>query len=78
MPSGTYMQVDVMCPFYKTDGNRPSFIQCEGINDKNVISIKFSKLEYKNKYMLDFCIRNYCGCKIYKVVNEQYEEENND
>ena len=72
MPSGSYKQSDVRCPFYRCDTNRPTAIQCEGVEDSNKISLQFGNLADKKEYMDRFCIKGYEYCRVFRAVYEQY------
>lgn len=74
MPSGSYKQSDVQCPFYRSDTNRPTAIQCEGVEDSNKISLLFRNLADKKEYMDRFCIKGYEYCRVFRAVYEQYRE----
>lgn len=73
MPSGSYKQSVVKCPFYISDITQPPNLFCEGIEKDNTIALRFRKNENKNHYMDTFCIADYSRCKIFKLVNEKYE-----
>lgn len=74
MPSGSYKQVDVQCPFYKTDDGKLR-ITCEGIIDDSSLSLVY---HYKSDYeiqIMEFCCKHYHSCKIYRMLMGKYEEE---
>lgn len=76
MPSGSYLQVNVLCPFYALDVNRPSYIQCEGVEPTNTLAIKFKNKSDKNEYMKKYCMtHHYERCRVFKAVYEQYRED---
>lgn len=75
MPSGSYKQSDVRCPFYRCDTNRPSVIQCEGVEENNKISLFFKNIADKKDYMGRFCMKyEYDRCRVFHAVYEQYRE----
>ena len=47
MSSGSYIQVDVLCPFYRSDTSRPVKIICEGIANAIFCHYLF-KIKMKN------------------------------
>lgn len=76
MPSGSYLQVNVLCPFYALDVNRPSYIQCEGIDDTNMLALKFRNKTNKNEYMKKYCMsQHYERCLLYQAAYEKYKNE---
>ncbi len=67
MPSGSYKQVDVGCPFYKhDDGHRR--ITCEGITDDSNISQRFFRQQSYEQHMNIFCCDRYICCEIYRML----------
>lgn len=72
--SGSYLQADVKCPFYIKDtiGQCSSLI-CEGIKDKTQLRLVFRHIEDKLPYMNTYCNAQYSNCKLYRIINEQYE-----
>ena len=72
MPSGTYKQVYVKCPFYQYDENMK--ITCEGvITNSSLRTIFHSPVEY-NDYMKEYCSLRYNDCPIARLLDEQYDE----
>lgn len=74
MSSGSFMQADVLCPFYLTDTDKPINIRCEGISDDNRLVLNFRHKNEKLTHMKAFCTDNYCGCVLFKAINEKYED----
>ena len=74
MPSGSYMQVYVRCPFYKfDDGNRR--ITCEGIiEDSSLALIYHKKADYETQ-IRTFCCQHYARCEVYCLLMNKYDEE---
>lgn len=73
MASGSYIQVDVLCPFYRSDTNRPTAIQCEGVESSNKLSLRFKNIADKKEYMGRFCTTcDYDRCRVFRAVYEQY------
>lgn len=74
MPSGSYKQTDVKCPFYKFDDGRHRII-CEGIVEDSSLALVF---RFKNDWetQIDvFCCRDYKKCEVYRMLMEKYEED---
>lgn len=74
MPSGSYIQADVLCPFYMTDTCRPVSIKCEGISDNNNLTLTFRLKDDKISYMREFCTSCYKNCYLYKIIYDKYDE----
>ena len=75
MPSGSYKQVYVQCPFYKHDDGRRS-ITCEGLIDKSKIILSYITRRNYETQILTFCCEHYKKCEIYRMLMEsKYEEE---
>lgn len=75
MPSGSYNQVYVQCPFYKEDDGR-SFIKCEGFGNARYSQQKFhTKAEYETQ-MYVFCCKHHKKCEYYRMLMKtKYDEE---
>ena len=75
MPSGSYNQVYVQCPFYKEDDGRLSII-CEGFGDARYLKqMYYNKAQYAKQIGV-FCCENYKRCEVYRVLMEtKYDEE---
>lgn len=75
MPSGSYYQVYVQCPFYKEDDGKSSIV-CEGFGDARYLKqMYFNKAQYTRQMMV-FCCENYKRCEVYRVIMEtKYDEE---
>lgn len=72
MPSGTYKQVYVKCPFYQYDENMK--ITCEGfVIDSSLRLIFHSPADYNN-YIGHYCSNRYHDCPIAKLLDNQYDE----
>ena len=75
MPSGSYRQVEVKCPFYKYDDGKRRIV-CEGAftGDDSLASI----FRYKERYdvqMDKHCCHDYTRCGIYQMLLKKYEGE---
>lgn len=74
MASGSFLQVDVKCPYYQSDNGRDRII-CEGIiPGTNTQSFYYMGLEFK-KHMQIFCTDRYWNCEICQALDQKYEEE---
>jgi len=74
MPSGSYKQADVKCPFYKFDDGKRR-ITCEGMIDDSSVALIYRK---KSDYLTQidvFCCEYYTNCEVYRMLMEKYEEE---
>ena len=74
MPSGSYKQADVKCPFYRFDDGKRR-ITCEGmIEDSSVALIYRKKSDYLTQIDV-FCCEHYKKCEVYRILMEKYEED---
>lgn len=74
MPSGSYKQVYVQCPFYKFDDGKRC-ITCEGLVDKSSISLTYlNKHDYEIQINV-FCCEHYKKCEVYKLLMDKYQNE---
>lgn len=74
MPSGSFRQIDVQCPFYKHDDGKRR-ITCEGLVDRSSLSLTYlSKKDYEIQ-IETFCCEHYKKCEVYRMLMEKYEEE---
>ena len=74
MPSGSYLQAYVQCPFYKYDDGKHR-ITCEGIVDNSTLSLNYNhKKDYKTQITV-FCCEHYKNCEVYRLLMEKYQEE---
>ena len=75
MPSGSYRQADVRCPFYKFDDGKRR-ITCEGIIEDSSLALIFhNKFDYE-KQITVFCCDYYKYCEVYRMLMKKYEEDN--
>lgn len=74
MPSGSYKQIYVQCPFYKYDDGR-RHITCEGLVDKSSIVLSYLTRTDYDKQLLIFCCEHYEKCEVYRMLMQKYEEE---
>ena len=79
MPSGSFKQTDVKCPFYKYDDGKKR-ITCEGLigskEDSSLALIYRQKQDYERQ-INTFCCSHYTKCEVYRILmREKYEEDN--
>lgn len=74
MPSGSFKQSDVLCPFYKHDDGKRKII-CEGITERSSVALVFcDKADYEKQIEL-FCCKHYKNCEIYRALIAKYEDD---
>ncbi|MBO5836273.1 MAG: hypothetical protein J6Q92_00080 [Oscillospiraceae bacterium] len=74
MPSGSYRQADVQCPFYKYDDGRRR-ITCEGIIDKSSIALIYLTRKDFDIQLLTFCCEHYKRCEVYTMLAAKYDDD---
>ncbi len=75
MPSGSFRQADVQCPFYQYDDGRRR-ITCEGIIDKGTLTLNFRTIKDYETQIDNFCCVYYKKCEIYRMLMEnKYDDE---
>lgn len=73
MSSGSYKQVDVVCPYYvRDDGKRR--ITCEGLVESGHISLFYTHKDDYHRQMRTFCCKYYQRCEIYQALRSIYDE----
>ena len=75
MSSGSYVKVDVRCPFFRGDDGRQRIV-CEGIADKSVLITRFATKADWDIQIRTFCCRYYGRCEIYRMLMENKYGEN--
>ena len=74
MPSGSFKQADVQCPFYKFDDGKRR-ITCEGIiDDSSLALIYHNKNDYETQINV-FCCEHYRNCEVYGLLMGKYSDE---
>ena len=75
MPSGSYKQIEVQCPFYKYDDGKRR-ITCEGLVDDSSLALIYQrKSDYETQINV-FCCEHYRKCEIFRMLMEnKYDEE---
>lgn len=71
MPSGSYRQVYVKCPFYKYDDGRRR-ITCEGVIDDSSLALIFRNRKDYETQMTVFCCSHYQKCEVYRLLSQKY------
>lgn len=75
MPSGSYYQVDVRCPFFKFDDGKRR-ITCEGLIEDSSLALIYHKKRDFETQIRTFCCEHCERCEIYRILMEKYEEDN--
>lgn len=74
MPSGSYKQIEVQCPFYKYDDGKRR-ITCEGLVDDSSLALIYQrKSDYETQINV-FCCKHYEKCEVYSILVAKYEDE---
>ena len=74
MPTGSYRQIEVQCPFYKYDSARR--ITCEGLVDNSNITLGYRNIKDYDTQLIVFCCEHYKRCEVYRMLMEaKYEED---
>lgn len=75
MPSGSYRQVYVKCPFYLYDDGARR-ICCEGIAPETTVATMFHHRSQMQQHMRIFCEDAFTCCELYRaVMAAKYEDE---
>lgn len=75
MPSGSYLQVHIQCPFYRGDDGKRT-IKCEGIIPDSDVQLHYRRPSDFRQQMGIFCRNRYICCEIYRMLMEnKYEED---
>ena len=75
MPSGSFKQADVQCPFYKFDDGKQR-ITCEGLVDDSSLALIYHRREDYETQINVFCCEHYKRCEVYRMLMEaKYDEE---
>lgn len=73
MPSGSYKQVYVRCPFYQSDDGR-RHITCEGPTERSSMTLNFLRKAEFEKQIEVFCCEHYKNCEVYRILMEKYQD----
>ena len=74
VPSGSYKQIEVRCPFYKFDDGKRR-ITCEGIIDDSSLALIYHNKRDYGVQMDNYCCKHYIMCEIYRMLMNKYDEE---
>lgn len=75
MSTGSYLQCEAKCPFYKRDANMRK-IACEGLVDASNIILSYKYLSDFERQFFSRCAADYRKCAVYKMlVGEKYKDE---
>lgn len=74
MPSGSYKQAYVQCPFYKFDDGRRR-ITCEGIIDGSSLALIYHNRQDYEIQIDVYCCKHYKKCEVYRLLIEKYDKE---
>jgi len=67
---------DVVCPFFRFEDNREQRVACEGIPDQATLITRWSRNEFRIRFMNQFCCRDYLHCPIaMAILAFKYAEE---
>lgn len=69
MPSGSYNQCYVQCPFYLADDGA-SQIRCEGFGRARSLTLTYRFKRHFERKILDICCDKYKTCEIYRGLME--------
>lgn len=75
MSSGSYRQVNVKCPFYRSDDGRGKII-CEGLKERSTVSLNYRRKQDYEKHIRGLCSGEYKQCPVHGMLMEKYEEKN--
>ena len=76
MPTGSYLQREIGCPFYRKDEGKRR-IYCEGIVPDSTVSLNYMRPEDFQAQMRIFCCDRYICCEIYRMLmDNKYWEDN--
>ena len=75
MASGSYRQVDVVCPFYRNDDGKGR-ITCEGFVDRSSLALIYGRRNDYEIQIRTFCCEHYTRCEVYRMLMDKYEEDN--
>ena len=73
MPSGSYKQVYVRCPFYRSDDGQ-RHITCEGPTEESSLTLNFPRKSEFETQITVFCSEHYQSCEIYRMLMDKYQD----
>lgn len=74
MPSGSYLQVIVRCPYYQWDDGRRS-LTCEGIVPGTRTVLQFRTRANRQAHMEEVCAKEYWKCPMCEAIDTVNEDE---
>lgn len=74
MPSGSYIQANVKCPYYKHDNGKDRIV-CEGLVPSTLIQSSFRCKRDFMQQIKTYCCGCYWRCEICTALDAKYEEE---
>lgn len=69
----TYDDVNAICPFFLAGDKQR--ITCEGLIDRSRCINRFDYSKDREHYRSKYCDGHYEQCRIYRALNQKYEEE---
>lgn len=63
---------DAGCPYYLGDEKKE--IQCEGLESRSKIALRYERQDEKRRQMREFCCKCWERCEIYRMLSAMYEE----
>ena len=69
----TYDDVNAICPFFLSGDKQR--ITCEGLIDRSRCINRFDYSKDREQYRSKYCDKHYEQCRIYRALNQKYEEE---
>lgn len=69
----TYDDVNAICPFFLAGDKQR--ITCEGLIDGSRCINRFDYSKDREHYRSKYCDGHYEQCRIYRALNQKYEEE---
>ena len=74
MPTGSFWQAYVKCPFFKCD-NGNNRITCEGLVDRSSIILAYRRKTDFKIQITAYCCRNFEKCELYSLLmKSKYQE----
>ena len=71
---GSYKQVNVKCPYYRSDNGRDRII-CEGLLPGTSLQSWYERREHYRAHMRAYCTGKYWDCPICAALDEKYRED---
>lgn len=69
MPVGSYLRVDVQCPFFRYDDPDKKTLACEGVTDVELPTKRqFRRREDLRKHMKSYCCTDYRYCEYFRMM----------